>query len=165
MLAWNVKGGEWQGVSLEGLSVVAIVKASATLGDPFSEPAPSRAIIVVDETADALQSTALVDFVRSMAGPLVENVVRVQRSKVHLEMMEGSGYASLQAGEIAELKTRSLNHHDMHCGNEEVYYPPLTSVTTVMPAYALAHRFAGEGLNSTWSCPGKRSAFVGTFGR
>ena len=32
-----------------------------------------------------------------------------------------------------------------------------------MPAFALAHQYSGEGLNSTWSSPYKRGAFVGTF--
>jgi hypothetical protein len=32
-----------------------------------------------------------------------------------------------------------------------------------MPAYALAHSYSGKGLNTTWSSPEKRSAFVGSF--
>ncbi|MFY9570107.1 MAG: hypothetical protein WAV20_01735, partial [Blastocatellia bacterium] len=31
ILAWRVNKGEWKGVSLEGLSVVGVVKANATL--------------------------------------------------------------------------------------------------------------------------------------
>jgi hypothetical protein len=32
-----------------------------------------------------------------------------------------------------------------------------------MPAYALANQFKGQGLDTTWSSPDKRSAFIGTF--
>jgi hypothetical protein len=32
-----------------------------------------------------------------------------------------------------------------------------------MPAFALANRYAGGGLDTTWSSPDRRSAFVGTF--
>ena len=46
-----------------------------------------------------------------------------------------------------------------------VYYPPLTEVTNAIPSYTLAHAFRGDELNSTWSCPLKRSAFVAEFAR
>ena len=36
ILAWRVEKGAWNGVPLDGLSVVGVVKASATLGDPFA---------------------------------------------------------------------------------------------------------------------------------
>jgi hypothetical protein len=32
-----------------------------------------------------------------------------------------------------------------------------------MPAYSLPHEHRGQGLNTTWSSPYKRSAFVGGF--
>ena len=37
ILAWHVKDGAWQGESLNGLAVVAAVKANNTLGDPFGK--------------------------------------------------------------------------------------------------------------------------------
>src|SRR5215471_5667526 len=42
ILAWRVNKGEWKGVSLDGLSVVGVVKAGATLGDPYSNPYPAK---------------------------------------------------------------------------------------------------------------------------
>jgi len=32
-----------------------------------------------------------------------------------------------------------------------------------MPAYALANEYRGQGLDTTWSNPYKRSAFVASF--
>src|ERR1041385_218391 len=40
ILAWRVKQGSWRGVNLNGLSVVAVVQANATLGDPYHNPYP-----------------------------------------------------------------------------------------------------------------------------
>ena len=34
ILAWHIRSGSWNGVKLDGFSVVAVVKANATLGDP-----------------------------------------------------------------------------------------------------------------------------------
>ena len=76
MLAWKVKSGSWQGVDVSGLGVVAVVKASATLGDPYHSPLPARAVLILDERASAAQRQALTEFVQSMAGPLVANIVR-----------------------------------------------------------------------------------------
>jgi hypothetical protein len=76
-----------------------------------------------------------------------------------------SGGASLEAGDVVELRTRGLNHGDHLCGNEEVYYPPLTATSEAVPAVTLVHAYRGGELGKTWSSPGKRSAFVGRFER
>ena len=42
ILAWRVREGSWEDTAVQGLSVVAVVRADATLGDPFggeTEPA------------------------------------------------------------------------------------------------------------------------------
>src|SRR5690348_5684720 len=40
ILAWHITDGKWDGVSLNGLTVGAAVKANATLGDPYADPYP-----------------------------------------------------------------------------------------------------------------------------
>src|ERR1700746_1529134 len=49
ILGWRVDKGEWNGVSLDGLAVVAVVRAKATLGDPYADPYPAKAVLVVDD--------------------------------------------------------------------------------------------------------------------
>src|SRR5437016_12381069 len=48
VLAWHVDKGTWESVSLDGLSVAAVVRASVTLGDGFSNRLPAKAVLVVD---------------------------------------------------------------------------------------------------------------------
>lgn len=171
VVAWRVREGSWQGVAVDGLSVAAAVRAAATLGDPFADPYPARAVVVVDERATPAQRDALVGFAREMAGDLLANVVSVEAAPIEMALVEGEhthhgeGSAALKAGELIELRTRGLNHDDHLCGNEEVYYPPLTQVDGAVPAVTLAHAFRGKGLGMTWSSPGKRSAFVASFSR
>lgn len=164
ILAWRVKEGLWEGVQLDGLSVVAVVKAGSTLGDPFAEPFPARSVVIVDGQANAAQQGALLSLARELGGELLQDTVWVKNAPIQFTAADADGIAYLKAGEFAELKTRALNHHDLICGNEEVYYPPLTSVSAE-PAYTLVHRFSGSGLDTTWSSPHKRSAFIGTFSR
>ncbi len=178
IFAWRVRQGAWRGVPVEGLSVVAVVRAAETLGEPTRNPLAARSVLLVDERADAAQKDALVGFAREMGGDLLADVVAVESAPIQLSIESGSptghahsgaaglsGAASLQAGDRVELKTRGLNHGDHLCGNEEVYYPPLTATSEAVPAVTLVHAFRGGELGKVWSSPGKRSAFVGRFER
>jgi len=165
ILAWKVTSGSWDGVPLDGLSVVAVVRANATLGDRFEDPYPAEAVLIVDKNASAQQRMALADFARSMAGRLTEKVVRVETSAINLNVSEGGehGSATLAAGNLARIRTRGLCAGDHICGNEEVFYPPLTQVAHAMPAYTLQDSFNGKGLGVVWDRSDARSAFVGSF--
>lgn len=164
LLAWRVREGAWNGVELDGLSVVAAVKANATLGDPFGEPLPARAVLIVDERANAEQREALVAFAKAHAGELLANVERVVAEPILLRV-EGQhhGKAVLRAGDLAEIRTRMIGADDHICGNEETFYPPLVKLTHAMVAVAETDSFQGPGLDQSWELHGKRSAFVGTF--
>jgi hypothetical protein len=164
ILAWQVRRGSWGEVPLDGLGVVAIVRASATLGDPYAEQLPARSVLVVDETASVEQRDALVALAREMGGALLDDVVVVDSAPVRIALGE-AGFASVSAGDDARIRTRALGHGDHLCGNEEVYYPPLVELDRAQPAVTLEHTWAGEGLGTTWKSPDKRSAFVGTFAR
>jgi len=168
ILAWRINKGEWKGVPLAGLSVVAVVKASATLGDQYNNPLPAKAVMIVDEKACDEQQKALVEFAQSMAGELVRNVVKVEVAPIKVEVNGHDGHYShtaVRAGKIAGIQTRALSGKDHLCGNEEVYYQPLTAMTHSMPAVAELDQFDGAGLGVSWTVHGKRSAFVGTFAR
>ncbi|HVT58721.1 MAG TPA: DUF1326 domain-containing protein [Thermoanaerobaculia bacterium] len=86
ILAWRVERGSWQGVAVDGLSVLAAVRASATLGDPFADPLPARSLIVVDERATAAQREALIGFAHSMAGDLLGSVVETLQAPIELAL-------------------------------------------------------------------------------
>lgn len=163
ILAWRVTDGAWQGVELDGLSVVAVVSAEATLGDPHAVPGPVRSLLLVDERATEGQRHALAALAREMAGDLLAGVESVEPAPIEVEVTDRSGAASLEAGDVASLATRGLTHADHLCGNEIVYYDPLAPAEGAVPAVTLEHRFVGDELGKTWSSPGKRSAFVGTF--
>jgi hypothetical protein len=168
ILAWRINKGEWKGVSLDGLSVVAVVKANATLGDQYNNPYPAKAVIIVDEKACGDQQKALVEFAQSMAGELLKNVVRVEVAPIRVEVSsEGGHYAKtlVRAGNIAGIQTRAINGKDHMCGNEDIFYQPLAEMTHSMPAVAELDQFIGAGLDVSWTVHGKRSAFVGTFAR
>lgn len=165
ILAWHVQKGSWQGVDLSGLSVLAVVNASATLGDPYHDPYPAKSVLIVDDQASAAQRRALENLAHAQAGKLVGHVVGVESAPIQLTVGEGEnhGSVSLQAGSLVRVRTRGLCATDHICGNEEIYYPPLVSGSHAMPAFTLEEAFHGKGLNMGWARADTRSAYVGSF--
>ncbi len=75
ILAWHVDRGSWGNVALDGLSIVAVIRASSTLGDEFSSPLPVKAKLIVDANANEKQRAALINFAQEQAGVLLSNVI------------------------------------------------------------------------------------------
>jgi hypothetical protein len=168
IVGWHVSKGEWNGVKLDGLGVVGVAKASGTLGNPYENPFPAKAILIVDEKATAAQREALKAFAQEMGGELLKNVIRTESAPITLDLEftgEHPSGGKLQAGEIASVIARSLTDKDKICGHEQTYYPPLTPTTHTMPTAASLDQFKGEGLGVTWTLREKRSAFVGHFAK
>ena len=79
ILAWHVQSGSWDGVPLQGLTVAAAVRAKGTLGDPYENPYPAKAVLLVDDQANPQQQAALLKFAQQMGGELLKNVEQAQR--------------------------------------------------------------------------------------
>jgi hypothetical protein len=166
VFGWRVNQGEFQGVKLDGLSVIGVVKASNTLGNIHSPVYPVKSVVIVDDKANPEQRLALKAFAQRMGGDLLQDIVKVEYQPVSLKFQNDDMHtasASMKAGDLAAIQTRAINEGDHLCSNEITWYGPLTKTSHAMPAYALAHNFKGTGLNTTWSSPEKRSAFVGSF--
>jgi len=163
VLAWRVKSGSWEGVKLDGLSVIAVVRASATLGNPYSNPLPARAVMIVDSRATAEQRGALVRFAQAQAGPLLATVVAIEASPIAFELGAQHGTVSVVANTV-KISTRPVVASDEICHNEDVFYPPLAAhLTHSMPAVTLQGSYQGNHLGKTWNDAGRRGAFVGHF--
>src|SRR5438552_4309603 len=74
MLVWAVREGSWNGVTLDGLNVIAVVRTDGTLGDLRYQPRSGKAVLIVDRTATPRQREALAGLARSLAGGLINEV-------------------------------------------------------------------------------------------
>ena len=165
VLAWHIEKGAWQKVSLEGLSVVAVVRASATLGDRYASPLPAKAVIIVDAGTNDAQRKALVDFARAQTGALLANIVAVECSPIRFNVdAQRHGFATLEAANLAQISTRGITDSDEICHNEEIYYPPLAAhLTHAMPAVTAESAYHGNHLGVRWTESGRRGSFVANF--
>jgi hypothetical protein len=167
LLVWSIERGEWNGVELAGLNVIAVVKTDQTLGDMRYQPRRGRAVLITDARASTAQREALVDFARSMAGSLVADIREVECAPITAEMgaCGKMGCASVNAPGLVEISTRCLSDKDHFCGNEETFYPPLTDVSHAMPAFSELAAYRGDGLDVRWEGRGQRNVFLGQFSR
>lgn len=166
IMAWAVRSGGVNGVNLAGLNVIAVVQAENTLGDVARFPEPAKSVLIVDEKASPAQREALVHFVQNRAGNVLGDTVLIEASPVKVELPPTcslAGCANVVAGDMVQIETRCLGGKDHVCGNEELFYPPLTPVTGARPAYTLAAVFQGEGLGTRFDDANRRSAYLATF--
>lgn len=166
MMVWTVGEGSWNGTSLNGLSVIAVVRADGTLGDVRFQPRSAKSVLIVDAKANAKQREALCSLARTVAGGLLKQVAEVKSANIESSIgtCTKAGCASVKADNLVEITTRCLGGKDHVCGNEETYYPPLTDVQAT-PAFTELASFQGDGLNLKWENTGTRSAFIGSFSR
>jgi hypothetical protein len=166
VMAWSIRNGAQDGVQLDGLNVIAVVKADGTLGDVKRFPQKTRSVLIVDEAANPAQRDALVNFAQQKAGDLLGTTVGVETAPISVQLpatCSASGCASVHAGNLVEIQTRCLGGNDHVCGNEELFYPPLTSVNDPRPAYTVAGVYRGPGLGTQFDEANRRSAYLATF--
>lgn len=162
VMAWRVSKGTYDGVRLDGLSVVAAVAGDRNLGiRELGGVAPSivQAAIIVDARATESQQRALVKLARAMSGGLADNAVQVASAPIRFTT--DAHQVAVAAGE-AQLIVRRHVHHDPNCGAMQWFHPFATGADASL-GVAEVHRFTGAALGTRWSDPNKKSAFVGSF--
>jgi len=165
VMTWRIEEGSWNNVSLDGLGVAAAVRAQSTLGDPYSNPYPAKAVLIFDENATAEQRTALEGFVKAMGGELFETVVRRESAPISMSFEGGfhGRRATVEVGDLIRIRTRPIHDSDSLCHLDDLYFAPLVSLDHAMAAFGEQTRFAGEGLNVRFDERNRSNAFIGTF--
>ena len=162
LLAWKVDRGQVNGVTLDGLAVVAALASDTNLGihEIGGESTPARAAIYVDSRANAAQRKALVAMVRSLSGRLIGSVV--QETAAPIQFADNGHQISVSTDTVKLAVGKHLNH-DASCGNKQ-WFNPLTRVDRAEMGTTDQNEFSGPASCSTkWSDPNKRSSFFGTF--
>ena len=163
VLAWRITSGAFDGVPLDGLTVIAAVAGDRNLGmREMGGEAPTavKAIITVDPRATPAQRTALVALVREFTGGLITQVVRVDTAP--MRFATSAKYVEVSAADTLLLTIKKEMTHDPSCGAMQ-WFKPFTQMAQSSMGVAEAHSFSGIGLGTKWSAPDKRSAFWGTF--
>ena len=165
ILSWDITKGGWEGTALDGLKVVAVVRANGTLGLSTGSQYAAKSVLIVDSKASAAQKTALVKFAKSMTGSLLDDVVEVQESDIEMSFGQCSAKrgASVKAGKLVNVEARPIVDADLVCRAEKDFYPPLAKVDNPVAHFTERDKFDGTGLGIHWDESGGRTAYVATF--
>jgi hypothetical protein len=161
VLAWKVDRGTFNGISLDGLSVVAALAGDRNLGmQEMGGDKPSvRSALYVDARANAAQRLALVAMANELSDGLVGTIVQVTPAPI--AFTDHGSEIEVSAGQVTLDVNKHLTH-DPTCGAMQ-WFHPLAQVSESTVGVATQHIFTGAALGTKWSDPNKRSAFFGTF--
>jgi hypothetical protein len=164
VLAWKVNRGSFNGVPLDGLSVVAALSGDRNLGmtEMGGEKPTVRSAMFVDEHANGAQQLALVAMANELSKGLVGTIVQVTSAPI--QFADHGGEIQVTAGSASQVALDVSKHlvHDPSCGAMQ-WFHPFSSVDDAAIGMAAQHSFMGASLGTKWSDPNKRSAFFGTF--
>ena len=161
VLAWKVDRGSFNGVSIDGLSVVAAVAGDRNLGiaEIGGGQANVRSAVFVDSRATAEQQMALVAMASELSKGIVSNIVAVTPAPI--QFTDKGQEIQVQAPQV-ELAVNKHMTHDPTCGAMQWFHPFVPSAHAEM-GVTEQHAFSGSALGTKWSDPNKRSSFFGTF--
>jgi hypothetical protein len=161
VLAWKVDRGSFNGVTLDGLSVVAAVAGDRNLGiqEIGGTKATVKSAILVDQRANPAQQIALVAMANELSNGLVGTIVNVTPAPI--QFADRGGEIQVSAPQVS-LDVSKHMIHDPSCGAMQ-WFHPLAAVDKAEMGLAAEHAFTGSGLGTKWSDPNRRSAFFGTF--
>ena len=161
ILAWRVGRGQVNGVTLDGLSIVAVVAGDMNLSTHEiggAKPQRIRAAIRVDARATAAQRDALVAMAKSLS-PVVREIVDVKA--VPISFTRDAAGLAVSAGE-ASLEVATKMDHSATCGAMQ-WYDPLAKTTQSAMGHTTSEAWSGTSLGTQWSMGDKRASFYGAF--
>ena len=162
MMAWRVRKGSFKGVSLDGLSVVALVAGNVNLGTHELggiAPTSIKSMLMVDRRATPAQQEALAEMARSLAPDLVRGIITTTATPITFETNGDDVRVSAGAANV-EINTNV--EHSPTCASAQ-WFEPLARVDD--PKIGLTRRFewSGDGLGARWTLLDRKSSFVGSF--
>jgi hypothetical protein len=162
VLAWKVDRGTVNGVSVDGLSVVAALSGDKNLGlhEIGGDRAVVRSVVYVDERANPVQRMALA----ALAHDLTKSIGTIVSVTAAPITFTDEGQQIHVATSNVALDVNKVMSHDPTCG-AQLWFHPLASVDQATMGVADQNAFSGSTLGTKWSDPNKRSAFFGTFSR
>jgi hypothetical protein len=156
--AWRFTDGAWNGVSLKGLSAVAIISAKANLAE---DTASRRSVLYLDSRATPQQTAALRSLFSEKYGTMLGQVVATRAASTQVSN-NGLDYRVRVEG-VAQL---DVNRYPCtHCTQDaQIWYQPLAPAQNVIVGKTTRTAFNDKALGLSWDDRQEaNSAFVGTF--
>ena len=162
IMAWRVSRGAMNGVSLDGLAIVAVVSGDRHLSmHEFGAPAPKsiKSVVMVDSRATQAQQRALISLAKSLAPDALGDVISTKT--VPIAFKKDKDGMSVSAG-AASLDVATEFEHPNTCGATR-WFNTLSRTEGSKPGLTRAQQWSGSEFGSQWTQYDRKSSFFGTF--
>ncbi|MDD9975117.1 MAG: DUF1326 domain-containing protein [Candidatus Poribacteria bacterium] len=155
---WNIQSGSWNNVSLENLTVVAVISAKNNLA---IDTETRKSVLYMDASTTPEQRAALKDMLTTKRADVLGKVVATQTASVEFSK-EGTKY-DVKVGKVLAL---SANRYP--CAGctqpHQIWYKPLTTIQNAIVGKSEVYRYKDTHLPVTWQQSGaENNIFVGGF--
>lgn len=157
-LVWNIHSGTWNDVSLDGLTVIAIVTAKKNLA---IDTETRKSVLYVDTETTAAQRAALRDMLETKQNEVLGDIVAMQAAELSFAK-EGTRF-DVTVGEVLAL---SANRYPCAACTQphQIWYEPLAPVQNAIVGKSEVYRYRDTQLPVTWHQGGTvNNVFVGDF--
>jgi hypothetical protein len=163
VLGWRVETGEWEGVSLAGVELAAVLDAPANLAQEPVGLAGSRSSVVIVDLALAPEvERAALAWLEAQHGALLGTIVAVERAEV---VIGGEAERfSLVAGETIRLEGNALPERQCCRMPYQVWYEPFVPLSERLVGLPAVFTLREPRLGLAFRRPGENDAFFGRFG-
>ncbi len=158
LLAWNVTDGAYRGVSLKGVTAVAVVAADRNLE---LDGAKRQSVLYIADSATPEQREAIAALLKERAAAALGEVVAVRSAPITFDA-SGDLYRVQVAG-VAYMKIRK-EPGQLCCKQPyEVWGKPFIPVRAAKPGYCIGAGYREASLSKAWAATDQNNAFFGTF--
>lgn len=157
LLFWHIREGQWNGVELSGLSVIAAVVADNNLAEPST---PRRSVLYIDARATQSQRKALTGLFSERYANLLGDIRAVKA--VTIRYTREDKQMTVDAPGVATLHIS--RYPCKHCVQpHQVWYQPLVPIADAEVASAKHTAYLDRQLGTVWQRGEENSVFVGEF--
>ncbi len=155
---WNIHEGNWNGVSLNNLTVVAVISAKTNLA---IDSKTRKSVLYMDASTTPEQRAALKDLLITKRADVLGEVVATETAPIKFTK-KGTKY------DVTVGKVLALCANRYPCANctqpHQIWYKPLTAIQDAIVGKSEIFRYKDSYLPVKWQQSGTaNNVFVGTF--
>ena len=157
-LVWNIREGNWDGVSLNDLTVVAVISAKDNLA---IDAKTRKSVLYMDVNTTPEQRAALKNMLTTKRADVLGEVVATQIAPIAFTKKD-----TKYDVKVGKVLTLSANRYP--CANctqpHQIWYKPLTTIQNAIVGKSEVYRYKDSHLPVTWQQSGaENNVFVGGF--
>lgn len=158
ILAWDFKAGEFRGVPIRGVKIVAVIVAQSTLSQGL---APRQSVIFIDSAAAKEPQEATQALLRALYGQLLGDILKVHLVPVQFQKNPENNH--LRAGEIVSVSMRKARLPEDAMKGAVHWYDPFIPLAETTLGTTLQSKYRGQDFDRQWDVT--EHAITGYYGR